>query len=179
MAALVATGIVSADGYVVDASGSFAWAEPDDEVHAFVNALERQVSTYLCGRRLYEVMSFWDAPPEGLSDVAAEFAAGWREADKIVVSTTLEAVDAPRTTLVRSFDPSLVTELPGVASIGGPTLASAAFEAGVVDEVQLLAVPHLAGGGTRFFPDGFSSSLTLLDERRFTGGTVYTRYRVG
>src|ERR671923_3041741 len=62
MAKLIYSVIASLDGYVADEDGNFDWAEPDEEVHRFVNDLERQVGTYLYGRRMYEVMAFWEGP---------------------------------------------------------------------------------------------------------------------
>jgi len=58
MSALVYTAITSLDGFVADADGGFDWAAPDEEVHAFVNDLERGAGTYLYGRRMYETMRF-------------------------------------------------------------------------------------------------------------------------
>ena len=68
MAKLIYSAITSLDGYVADVDGNFDWAEPDEEVHTFVNDLERPVATYLYGRRMYEVMVYWEtahtpAPP--------------------------------------------------------------------------------------------------------------------
>ena len=57
MAKLIYSAITSLDGYVADENGNFDWAAPDEEVHAFVNDLERPVGTYLYGRRMYEVMA--------------------------------------------------------------------------------------------------------------------------
>jgi dihydrofolate reductase len=53
------TAITSLDGYTADAQGSFDWAAPDEAVHSFVNDLERDIGTYLYGRRMYEVMRYW------------------------------------------------------------------------------------------------------------------------
>jgi dihydrofolate reductase len=53
LANLSYTAIASLDGYIEDADGKFDWAEPDEEVHAFVNDLERPVGTHLYGRRMY------------------------------------------------------------------------------------------------------------------------------
>src|SRR6266702_1475553 len=64
MAKLIDSAITSLDGYIEDAEGKFEWAEPDEEVHAFVNELERPVGTYLYGRRMNETMVFWESPPE-------------------------------------------------------------------------------------------------------------------
>lgn len=184
MGTLICTGIVSADGYVNDEAGRFDWAEPDPEVHAFVNELESDVTTYVWGRRLYEVMRFWQDPP-GLADApdyVRDYADLWEKAEKVVVSSTLAEVETRRTRLMRGLDPALLEELVAGSgahvSIGGPTLAAAAFGFGLVDEVRLITVPFVTGGGTRFLPDGFRAPLRLLDERRFGGGTVYTRYAV-
>jgi dihydrofolate reductase len=184
MGRLVYTTICSLDGYVADASGSFAWAAPDAEVHGFVNDLERGVGTHLCGRRLYEVMRYWDtAPtddPEG--SVADDYARVWQATDKVVYSTTLEAVSAPRTRLERFFDPvaakAWVREQPHDVSIGGPSLAAGALRAGVVDEVNVFRVPHVVGGGTPILPSDVRMELRLRDARTFAGGTTYARYDV-
>jgi dihydrofolate reductase len=149
-----------------------------------VNELERTVGTYLYGRRMYETMVYW-ADPKLLDDeepVVRDFAAIWQAADKVVYSTTLESVSTPRTRIERRFDPDAVRRLKAEASsdvtIGGAELAGQALRAGLVDELQLLAVPVLVGGGTRAFPDEVRAELELLEERRFEGGTVFLRYRV-
>src|SRR3954465_6830021 len=99
MAKLIYSAITSLDGYVADASGNFDWAAPDEEVHRFVNELERPVGTYLYGRRMYETMAVWetmDAGP-GLVPFMRDFAVIWRGADKIVYSRTLETATSART----------------------------------------------------------------------------------
>jgi dihydrofolate reductase len=181
---LMYSAIASLDGYVADADGRFDWAVPDDEVHAFVNDLERPVGTYLYGRRMYEVMAAWetmDAPAD--QPRMRDFAAIWRAASKIVYSRTLEAVATPRTRLERDFDLAAVRRLKESAgsdiSVGGPGLAAHALAAGLVDECHLFVAPVVVGGGTRALPDGLHLDLELLDERRFGNGVVYLRYGVG
>jgi dihydrofolate reductase len=183
-AQLIYSAIASLDGYVADAEGKFEWAAPDAEVHAFVNDLERPVGTYLYGRRMYETMVYW-ADPKLLEDeepIARDFARIWQAADKVVYSTTLESPSTPRTRIERRLDPDAVRRLKVEATrdltVGGAELAGQALRAGLVDELQLLAVPVLVGGGTRAFPDEARSDLELLDERRFENGTVFLRYRV-
>jgi dihydrofolate reductase len=182
MARLLYTTIASADGYVADASGSFEWAAPDAEVHAFVNDLERDVGTYLCGRRLYDVMVYWETVPTDGNGIDNDYARIWQAADKVVYSRSLEDVASERTTLERDFDPVAVSRFVADAerdvSIGGPTLAAEALRAGIVDELALLRVPAVVGGGTPCLPDGIRLDLELLDSRRFAGGTTYTRYAV-
>lgn len=183
MGRLIFAAITSVDGYTVDASGSFDWAAPDAEVHAFVNELEREVGTYLYGRRMYETMRVWqDFPGAGDDPVTADYAAIWRDADKVVYSSTLTEVSTPRTRVEARFDPervrSLIESSDRDVSIGGPTVAGAAFDAGLVDEVRLIAVPVAVGGGTPAFPHGRRQNLELLDERRFAGGTVALHYAV-
>src|ERR1700719_3599422 len=99
MAKLIYSAITSLDGYVADEQGNFDWAEPDEEVHAFVNDLERPIGTYLYGRRMYEVMTSWESAPAvaDRSPVGLDFADVWRQADKIVYSSSLPSVSTART----------------------------------------------------------------------------------
>jgi dihydrofolate reductase len=179
MARLRYTVTCSLDGYSVDADGSFDFAVPSEEVHAAVNDLEREVGTYLYGRRLYETMRAWQTLT-GPEPVVADYGELWRAADKVVYSRTLEQVTTPRTRLERDFDAQAVRTMADAAdrdvSIGGATLAAAALRAGIVDDLLLFVVPHLAGGGTRVLPLGVAGGLSLQEERRFANGTVLLRY---
>ena len=183
MAKLIYSAIASADGYVEDAAGDIDWAAPDDEVHSFVNDLERPVGTYLYGRRMYETMRYWEDPDAlaGESPIGLEFAGIWQAADKIVFSTTLAAASTARTRIEPSFDPDLVRRLKETAArdltVGGANLGGQAIRAGLVDEVQLLLVPAIVGGGKRALPDGARLDLELRDTRRFASGVVYLRYQ--
>lgn len=183
MAKLIYSAIGSLDGYVEDASGKFEWAAPDEEVHAFVNELERPIGTYLYGRRMYETMVFWETvdPDGGWPAVAREFAAIWQAAEKVVYSRTLETVSSARTRIERELDPDAIERMKQSSgsdiSIGGAELAGQAIAAGLVDELQLLLVPVLVGGGKRALPNDVRARLELLDERRFQSGAVFLRYR--
>lgn len=181
MGSLVYAAIASLDGYVADADGNFDWCAPDAEVHAFVNDLERPVGTYLYGRRMYEVMSFWEtADTAGEPAVMRDYQQIWQAADKVVYSTTLEAVSSARTRLERAFDAETVRAMKTERdmSIGGSDLAAQALTAGLVDECHLFLAPVVVGGGTRALPDAVRLQLELLGERRFAGGVVYLRYAV-
>lgn len=184
MGKLVYSAISSLDGYVADREGGFGWAVPDDEVHRFVNELERPVATYLYGRRMYEVMAFWEDPrrvAEG-PDFVRDFGEIWRRADKVVYSSQLDRVGTARTTLERELDPAAVRKLkadaPADISIGGAGLAAAAFRAGLVDECCLILAPVVVGGGTPAFAPDLRLDLELVDERRFRRGFAYLHYRV-
>src|SRR5215210_4459532 len=180
---LIYSAIVSLDGYVADENGNFDWAAPDEEVHTFVKDLERKVGTYLYGRRMYEVMRYWETTQAvaGQHPVEMDYARIWRAADKIVYSKTLETVSSARTRIERSFDPEVVRRLKAAAgsdmSIGGPDLAAQALKAGLVDERHLFVVPIVVGGGKRSLPANVRLKLELLDERRFGNGMVYLYYR--
>ena len=182
MAKLIYSAIASLDGYVADQRGNFDWAAPDEEVHSFVNDLERPIGTYLLGRRMYETMLFWEGPEavEGQPPVMRDFAGIWRAADKIVYSTTLREVAAPRTRLERAFDPDAIRRTKETAdrdlSVGGPGLAAHAITAGLVDELCLIVAPTVVGGGTRWLPEHVHLDLRLVDERRFGNGMVFLRY---
>jgi dihydrofolate reductase len=181
MAKLIYSMLMSADGYVADRHGTFDWAEPDDEVHAFVNDLQRPIGTLLLGRRLYEVLVFWETV-DTTSPVLRDYAEIWRGAQKVVFSRSLEDVSSERTLIERDFDPKAIRELKAAADrdllIGGPELAGQALAAGLVDEVHLFAFPVVVGGGTRALPVDELIGMELLDERRFRSGVVYLRYRV-
>jgi dihydrofolate reductase len=185
MAKLIYSAIASLDGYVEDDEGRFDWAAPDDEVHAFVNDLERPIGTYLYGRRMYETMAFWETAGTGddSSAVTRDFASIWRSAGKIVYSRTLQAASSARTRIEPGFDPDAIRRLKGNSeadlTIGGAKLAGQAIAAGLVDECHLFLVPFLVGGGKRALPDNIRAQLELLGERRFRHGVVHLHYRIG
>jgi dihydrofolate reductase len=183
VAKLVYSAIASLDGYVADGDGDFGWAVPDEEVHAFINDLQRPIGTHLYGRRMYETMAGWETDPTlaDQSPVMRDFAAPWQAADKIVYSRTLEAAPTARTRIERNFDPEAVRQMKASAGqdmlIGGPNIAAQAFGAGLVDECHLFVTPVVVGGGKRFLPSDVRLELELLGERRFGNGMVYLRYR--
>jgi dihydrofolate reductase len=183
MARLIYAAITSLDGYVADATGSFDWSAPDDEVHAAVNDVLRPAGTHLYGRRMYEVLLAWETIDTGPAQpgVIRDFAQLWRAADKVVYSGTLEAAGSTRTRIERQFDPVAVAQLKQAAerdlTIGGPTLAARAFRAGLVDECHLFLNPIAVGGGTPALPRNTRLPLRLLGERRFANGVVHLHYQ--
>jgi dihydrofolate reductase len=182
MAKLIYSAITSLDGYVADEAGNFDWAAPDEEVHTFVNDLERPIGTYLYGRRMYEVMAVWEDPGmvDGQPLFVQDFARIWQAADKIVYSTTLDTVSSARTQLERAFDPEAVRQLKAHAerdvSVGGPDLAAQAIRAGLVDEYHFLVTPVVVGGGTPSLPDDVRLTLELRDVHRFGNGVMHLHY---
>jgi dihydrofolate reductase len=179
---LIYSALASLDGYVEDAQGDFSWAAPDDELHAFVNDLERPIGTYLYGRRMYETMAFWetasnadDQPP-----TTRDFAAIWRAAEKVVYSRTLDEVATARTRLERDFDPAAIRRLKASSdrdlTIGGAELAGGAVAAGLVDECHLFLHPVAVGSGKPALSVTGRVQLELLDEHRFRSGVVHLRY---
>jgi len=184
MAKLIYSAIASLDGYVEDERGSFDWAAPDEELHAFVNDLERPIGTYLYGRRMYETMLYWETVRTADEPaVVGDFAELWRAADKVVYSRTLPQPSSARTRVERDFDPDAVRRLKQSSehdmSIGGAALAATALAARLVDELHLFLVPTVVGAGKRALPAGVRADLELLGERRFDGGAVHLHYRLG
>ncbi|RZU64059.1 dihydrofolate reductase [Microterricola gilva] len=184
MAKLIYDGICSLDGFTADAHGNFDFAMPDAEVHRFVNDYSRSIRTYLFGRRMYEVMTFWNSVDEEteLPDYIKEYTSVWRAADKIVYTRTLTEPAGPRTRFERRFDVATIKDMKAASDhdigIGGPTLASHALRAGLVDEVRMLISPIILGAGLHMFPADVRHTLKLIDERRFAGGVVYLSYAV-
>ena len=183
MAKLIYSSIASLDGYVADEDGNFDWAAPDDDVHGFINDIERSIGTYLYGRRMYDVMSAWESMPVAdQSAVVQDFATIWRAADKVVYSTTLGSTASERTRIERAFEPEAIRRMKAAAerdiSVGGPELAGHALRAGVVDEVHLFVTPVVVGGGHPALARDVRVRLELLDHRRFDSGVVHLHYRV-
>jgi dihydrofolate reductase len=184
MAKLIYAAISSLDGYVADTEGNFDWSAPDEEVHRFVNEVERPIGTYLYGRRMYEVLRYWETAPTGNDGPSAgqEYAKIWQAADKIIYSKSLEQVSSARTRIEREFDPQAIQQLKAAAtrdlSVSGPTLAAQAIKLGLVDECHLFLSPIVVGGGNPALPDNVRLPLELLDERRFGNGVVHLHYRV-
>jgi dihydrofolate reductase len=194
MGRLVYSAIMSLDGYVTDAADRFDWAVPDEQVHAAVNEVMRPIGTHLYGRRLYEVMAGWETMDvSGASVATQDFAALWRDSDKVVYSSRVETVATPRTRIERTFEVAAVASVKASATrdllVGGPTLAGQALVAGLVDDLHLFVVPVVVGGGTRALPhlvqrpdgvqlDGQRLDLRLVDERRFGSGVVHLQYAV-
>lgn len=184
MARLIYSALASLDGYIEDKDGNFDWAMPDEEVHQFINDLERPTGIHLYGRRMYETLMVWETDPNLAADespLIRDFAQIWQAAEKIVYSTTLESVPTRKTHIERSFDPETIRQLKKTARqdlvIGGPELAAHAFRAGLIDECQLFLAPVLVGGGKKALPDDVQLALELLEERRFANGVVFLRYQ--
>jgi dihydrofolate reductase len=183
MARLIYSAIASLDGYIEAGDGKFDWAAPDEEVHRFINDLERGAGTYLLGRRMYETMTVWETDPSlvAASPLTHDFAEIWKAADKIVYSRTLAAVSTSRTRIEREFDAEAIRQMKAASrkeiSIGGPNLAAHAFEAGLIDECHLFLIPIIVGSGKKALPSNIRLELELLDERRFGNGVVFLRYR--
>lgn len=174
---------MSLDGYVEDASGSFDFTAPDDEVHRIANEQARDAAVFVFGRRMYELMeSYWPgaaAAPDELSEMAAEFARVYVETPRVVVSDSLGDVpDGVR--LVRRADAAaevarLAREHEGHIEVGGPTLAAALFD--LIDEFRTWVNPVAVGGGKPYFPAGGEQlRLRLLEQRACASGALYLRY---
>ncbi|MEV0889750.1 dihydrofolate reductase family protein [Promicromonospora sp. NPDC050262] len=184
MGTLRYTANMSADGYTVDAEGSFDFTRPTDEVLAFINENESDVAVYVLGRRMYETMVYWEthdsrSDPNPHTD---RYAAIWHGVDKVVASSSLpqDAVTSARTRLVRDLQPGelrrIVNCAPGVVSIGGPTVAEEFIRQGLVDDFRFLVYPEVVGGGLPALPRDARLRLRLVDSRTFDSGSVYLRY---
>ncbi len=181
MGRLIYSSNISLDGYITDADGSFDWSVPEAGVHEFIADLVRPMGTHLYGRRLYEVMAFWettDDPEQFMRD----FGQLWRRADKIVYSRTLAAPVTARTRVEHDFDAEAVRDLVAASDtdvlIGGADLGGQAIAAGLVHEIHSFIYPVLVGGGTRWLPEGVRVDLDLVDEDRFANGVVHLHHRV-
>lgn len=185
MGRFVYSAMVSVDGYIEDREGSIAWSEPDEEVHRYANAMTAETGLVIMGRRLCETMiPAWSdmlVNPTGIEYVD-EFARLWQEKPKLVFSRSMG--EAPEGVgLIRELDPEwaagLREKVEGSISVGGADLASDFAAAGLIDEVEMITIPYITGGGKPMFGPGFGSfDLRLLESRSFAGGTTVSRYGV-
>jgi dihydrofolate reductase len=183
MRKLIYSMTVSLDGFIADPNGEIDWSAPDEELHRFHNQRVREIGAHLLGRRLYEVMLYWETAEENpaASDYELEFARIWKAIPRIVFSKTLEKVEG-NARLVRDDVAGEVARLkqePGKdLAVGGAGLASTLINMGLVDEYQLFVSPVVLGGGTPFFPSLEKAiNLELVETRTFDSPAVYLRYR--
>jgi dihydrofolate reductase len=174
---------VSLDGFIAGPSGEIDWSAPDEELHRFHNQQTRELGAHLCGRRLYEEMTYWETADENPSapEHELEFARIWKSLPKVVFSKTLEKVEG-NATLVRdgvAEEVAKLKEQPGKdLAVGGAGLASTLIELGLVDEFGLFVSPVVLGGGTPYFPALRERiDLELVETRRFGSRVVHLRYR--
>jgi dihydrofolate reductase len=173
---------VSVDGYIADRDGSFGWGAPSDELFAFHLARVRGLRAYLCGRRLYETMLPWETDPSMRGTaLGAAFADVWSALPKVVFSRTLDSVQGNARLAASSVADEVATALGSSdtdVEIGGPTLAAAAVELGLVDELRIFRIPIVVGGGTPYLPPITEDiRLDLIESRTFDSSVVYERYR--
>ena len=171
----------SLDGYIEDATGAFDWLNPD-QVFDFITELVRPLGTYLYGRRLYQTMSFWEAPVENYPPQQREFARVWQKGEKVVFSRTLAEAKSPNSRVERNFDVEMIRKLKRESEhdigIGGAELAGVALAADLVDECHVFMNPIIVGGGKPAFRPALQRNLELLETRRFGTGVVHVRYRL-
>jgi dihydrofolate reductase len=173
---------VSVDGYISDRNGSFGWTAPSDELFAFHLARVRELGAHLCGRRLYETMLVWETDPSLRdTELGAEFADVWSALPKIVFSRTLGSVGGNARLAGSSVAEEIATALAATdkdLEIGGATLAAAAIELGLVDELRIFRIPVVVGGGTPYLPPVTEDiPLDLIEARTFAPQVIYERYR--
>ncbi len=184
MAKLIYATIMSLDGYIGD--GHYDWSIPTEGSTAFITEIMRPFKTCLYGRKNFETMSFWEtADLQNMGADDQEFGRMWQSADKIVYSKTLKSATTKKTRIEREFDAQKIREMkaksPGDLCVGGPTLAEQAIRAGLVDEIHLFVTPTTINGNfpvIPVFPKNHSIKLDLLEERRFSKGWIYLRYRI-
>lgn len=149
MATLVFGMNQSLDGYV----DHMAFGPSPTLFRHFIEQARGQVGS-LYGRRLYEIMSYWDEDHPEWDAARRDFAAAWRRQPKWVVSRSLKAV-GPNATLVGDDIEAAIREikdrLVGEIQVGGPDLARSLGELGLIDEYRLYLHPVVLGGGTPFF----------------------------
>jgi dihydrofolate reductase len=174
---------VSLDGFIAGPAGEIDWGAPDEELHRFHNEQARNIGVELYGRRLYEVMRYWETAEENPSapEHELEFARIWKETPKVVFSRTLERVEGYATLVKDNIaeEVARLKEQPGKdLAVGGAGLASTFVELGLIDEYRPLVHPVVLGGGTPYLPPlDERINLELVETRGFGSGVLYVRYQ--
>ena len=183
MSRLIFSMAVSLDGYVAGPDGDPGWAAPNEELHRFHNEQTRELGLHILGRRLYEVMAYWETAEEqkpSAPEHELEFARIWKALPKIVFSKTLEKVEG-NTRLSHGDPVEEVRQLKqgsgADVAVGGAELASTLTAHGLIDEYRLFATPVVIGAGKAFFAGDTRMDLELVETRTFGSGVVYLRYR--
>ncbi|MEI9937561.1 MAG: dihydrofolate reductase family protein [Pseudomonadota bacterium] len=174
--------MLSVDGYVAGPEAGPSLPVPDEPLHRYFNEQQRRIVLNVYGRRLYEMMRYWedaDAKPES-TPVELDFATAWKDTPKVVVSATLESV-GPNARLVKSdvvrTVSQLKAEMSGEIEVGGPTLAASLARHGLIDEFRLYVYPVVLGGGTPFFEAKSFLQLEPLGSERLPQNVTLLRFR--
>ncbi|MEZ2329224.1 dihydrofolate reductase family protein [Mesorhizobium sp. RCC_202] len=181
MARIVYAMLTSLDGYIAGPSGGIDLPVPEEELHRHFNDEMRRTSIALCGRRMYEIMRFWDSPERDTAtdEVERDFARAWQETPKIVFSTTLREVGFNARLMrgdVEATATSLKSETDGEISVSGAELAAHLASAGLIDEYRLYVHPMVLGGGKPYFRAGLSLTLKPLGTQTLTQGVTLLRF---
>lgn len=181
MARLVYAMMQSLDGYVAGPEGGNGLPEPGETLHRHFNDHMRRVTGSLYGRRIYEIMRYWEEDQPDWIDVYTDFASAWREKPKWVVSRTLKSV-GPNATLVEgdleTFVRALKAEQAGEIEVAGPELAGSLTALGLIDEYRLYFLPAVLGGGKPYFA-GPRPPLRFTGSEQIDDGTMMLRYVPG
>jgi dihydrofolate reductase len=175
--------MVSLDGFVEGPNQELDWVIVDEELHTFINDHQNAIDTYLFGRRMYEVMRYWDTAEQDTSnpEYILEFARIWKNTHRLVFSKTLEQVQGNATlnkgNIVEEVA-RLKTEPGKDMSVGGATITSSLMRPNLIDEYWLYVQPVVLGSGTPMFPALDNKiNLRLIETRTFNSGVVLLRYQ--
>jgi len=173
---------VSVDGYIASATGDIGLPVPEEALHRHFNEGQARTALNLYGRKMYEVMKYWDAPPAESAPFEQEFARAWQETPKVVFSTTLERV-GPNARLVkeRAEVPRTVRQLKadteGEIEVNGACFAASLIRLGLIDEFRLYVMPVVLGGGTPYFEAGLQLELEPLGSESLPQQCTLLRFR--
>jgi dihydrofolate reductase len=175
--------MVSLDGFVEGPNRELDWGVIDEELHTYINQQHSAIDTYLFGRRMYEVMLYWETADSDRSnpEYVLEFARIWQSISKVVFSKTLERVQG-NARLVRgnvAEEIARLKEQPGKnMDVGGANLAATLMRLGLIDEYWLYVQPVILGSGTPMFPPLDNPiKLRLVETHPFKCGVFLLRYQ--
>jgi dihydrofolate reductase len=184
MGKLIYAALTSLDGYIADKNGNFDWAEPQEDVHTYINRLELENGTLILGKNMYSILTFW----EDLHDVVKlpkyiqEYQSAWMKEKKYVFSTTLKEVTTINTTLKRELKRTDIEEIKKNEQqnigIGGANIASQVLAFGLIDELYRFIFPVMIGSGKKWLTNIEPIIFQRLESRDFVNGVTMLHYQV-
>jgi dihydrofolate reductase len=184
MGKLIYAALTSLDGYISDDKGSFNWAEPQEDVHSFINKLELENGTIILGKGMYSILSFWEDVPriETQPNYIKEYQAAWKREKKIVYSTSLNETKTANTILKRKLNKMEIEEIKKQEhqniGIGGANIASQVLSFGLIDEVYQFVFPIMIGSGKKWITNHEPVFFKRIESREFLNGVIMLHYKV-
>jgi dihydrofolate reductase len=173
----------SLDGYISDEQGGFDWAEPQKDVHTFINEMQSKMEVLLLGRKMYKILEEWEKiiEIEKMPDYIKDYEHIWKKTKKIVFSSTIHTINYQNTILKSKLIINDISELKESVNadigIGGSDIASQVMESNLIDEISIFVYPVIVGNGKKWINVKNENKLELKSVKKFDRGVMLLNYK--